>query len=278
MAAPVEAALRRQRALTLAALVVLTLLAWGWLIAGAGMGMAAQAWLPFSPRAAVPGSMTGMDGMTEMAGLAAPGRVAWSTGQLLLAVAMWWVMMVAMMRPAAAPTILLYARAAPGQSVAVRPAPGHFLAGYLAVWGAFSLAAAGLQDALQQAGAVAPTTMDSTVRWLSAALLVAAGAYQLSPLKNACLAKCRSPAAFLSRHYRPGRSGALRMGAIHGAFCLGCCWLLMALLFVGGVMNLAWVAFLALLVAGEKLLPGGRRLGQAAGVALIAWGALVAFS
>ena len=123
MVAPVEAALRRQRTLTLAALAVLTLLAWGWLIAGAGMGTAAQVWLPFSPRTAMRGSMAGMDGMADMASMAAPG--AWSPGQLLLAVSMWWVMMVAMMLPAAAPTILLYARAAPAQAVAVRPAPGH---------------------------------------------------------------------------------------------------------------------------------------------------------
>jgi predicted metal-binding membrane protein len=276
MAPPVEAALRRQRTLTLAALAVLTLLAWGWLVSGAGMGMAAQAWLPFTPRAALHDAMAGMGGMAGMADMAAPAPSAWSNGQLILAILMWWVMMIAMMLPAAAPTILLYARAAPAQST--RPAPGHFLAGYLAVWGLFSLAAAGLQDALQVAGAVAPTTMDSTLRWLSAALLVAAGAYQLSPLKDACLAQCRSPAAFLARYYRPGRVGALRMGAIHGAWCLGCCWLLMALLFVGGVMNLAWIAFLALLVAAEKLLPGGRRLGQAAGVALVGWGALVAFA
>ena len=275
--APLEATLRRQRALTIGALTVLTLLAWGWLAAGAGMGMAAQAWLPFLPRAPVQGSMAGMEGMADMAGMAMPAPAAWGIGRLLLAVSMWWVMMVAMMLPAAAPTILLYARAAVAQGAA-RPGPGHFLAGYLGIWGLFSLVAAGLQDALQQAGVLAPMTMDATARWLSAAILVAAGVYQLSPLKNACLAHCRSPAAFLARHYRPSRWGALRMGAIHGAWCLGCCWLLMALLFVGGVMNLAWIALLALLVAAEKLLPGGRRVGQAAGLALMVWGALVAFA
>jgi predicted metal-binding membrane protein len=275
MAAPIEATLRRQRSLTIAALAVLTLLAWGWLFAGAGMGMGAQAWLPFAPRAPGPDAMTGMEGM---AGVATPEPAGWGAGQLLIAVSMWWVMMVAMMLPAAAPVILLYARAAPAQAVAVRPAPGHFLAGYLAVWGLFSLAAAGLQDALQRSGVIAPMTMDATAKWLAAALLAGAGLYQLSALKEACLSHCRSPAAFLSRHFRPGRLGALRMGAIHGAWCLGCCWLLMALLFVGGVMNLAWIALLSLLVAGEKLLPGGRRLGQAAGLGFIAWGAWVAFA
>ena len=267
MTAPVEAALRRQRGLTIGALALLALLAWSWLLLGAGTGMAPQASLHLFPRPAAPA----MDGMAlPMA------PAAWTPAQLLLAVSMWWVMMVAMMLPAAAPVILLYARSAGAQGA--RPAPGSFLAGYLGVWGLFSLAAAGLQDVLQQWGVLAPMTMEATAQWLAATVLVAAGIYQLSPLKDACLAHCRSPAQFLSRHYRPGPLGALRMGAIHGAFCLGCCWLLMALLFVGGVMNLAWIALLTLLVAGEKLLPGGRRIGQAAGIGMIGWGALVAFA
>jgi len=267
MTTAVEAALRRQRAVTIAALALLTLLAWVWLLLGAGMAMAPRAELHLFPRSAA----------GDMMGMAMPSA-AWSAGQWLLAFSMWWVMMVAMMLPAAAPVILLYAKAAAVRPDAPRPATGSFLAGYLGVWGAFSLAAVLLQDALQRSGALAPMTMESTARGLSAAILVAAGLYQLSPLKEACLAHCRNPAVFLSRHYRPGRMGAWRMGALHGAFCLGCCWLLMALLFVGGVMNLAWIALLSLLVAGEKLLPGGRRMGQAAGLGFIAWGALVAFA
>jgi predicted metal-binding membrane protein len=264
MTGGVEAALRRQRALTIAALATLTALAWAWLALGAGMGMGPRIDLHLLPRP----SGDGMAMAMPMAG--------WNPAQFVIAVSMWWVMMVAMMLPAAAPVILLYARTAPHSGV--RPATGHFLAGYLAVWALFSLAAALLQDALQRSGVLAPMTMAATAKWLSAAVLLAAGLYQLSPLKETCLAHCRDPAAFLSRHYRAGRLGALRMGAIHGAFCLGCCWLLMALLFVGGVMNLAWIALLALLVAGEKLLPGGRRLGQAAGLAFIGWGAWVAFA
>ncbi|MGZ3235391.1 MAG: DUF2182 domain-containing protein [Croceibacterium sp.] len=273
MTAAVEAALRRQRAVTIAALALLTLLAWAWLLLGAGMGMASRFELHLLPH---PPAVAAMPDMPGMAMPMAPA--AWTTAQLLLAVSMWWVMMVAMMLPAAAPVVLLYAEAAPAQAGSVRPSTGAFLVGYLAVWGLFSLAAALLQDALQRWDVVAQMTMDSTVRWLSAAILIAAGLYQLSPLKEVCLAHCRNPASFLSRHFRPGALGALRMGAIHGAFCLGCCWLLMALLFVGGVMNLAWIALLSLLVAGEKLLPGGRRLGQAAGLAFIGWGALVAFA
>jgi predicted metal-binding membrane protein len=271
MAAAVETALRRQRALTLAALALLTLLAWAWLLLGAGMGMAPYAAWHLFPSAPAPP-------MPDMSGMNMPmAPVGWTTTQFAVAVSMWWVMMVAMMLPAAAPVVLLYSRAAPRQAASVRPSTGAFVTGYLGVWGGFSLVAAGLQAALQRSVVIEPMTMASTARWLSAAILIAAGLYQLSPLKEACLAHCRNPANFLSRHFRPGPLGALRMGAIHGAFCLGCCWLLMALLFVGGVMNLAWIALLTLLVAAEKLLPGGRRLGQAAGIVFIAWGALVAF-
>ena len=103
-------------------------------------------------------------------------------------------------------------------------------------------------------------------------VMIAVGIYQLTPFKDACLGRCRSPAQFLSRHYRPGVLGALRLGLLHGAFCVGCCWLLMALLFVGGVMNLLWIAGLTLLVAAEKLLPRGEILARVSGVILIAWG------
>jgi predicted metal-binding membrane protein len=270
MTAAVEAALRRQRAVTIAALGLLTLLAWAWLLLGAGMGMAPHAALHLfpAPPSTEMAAMLGMDMPMASAG--------WTVAQLLLAISMWWVMMVAMMLPAAAPVILLYARAGAAQDAA-RPATGWFLGGYLAVWGLFSLLTAALQDGLQASGVLAPATMDASAKWLAAAILLATGLYQLSPLKEACLAHCRNPGVFLNRHYRPGRVGALRMGAIHGAFCLGCCWLLMTLLFVGGVMNLAWIALLSVLVAAEKLLPGGRRVGQAAGVLFIAWSAVVAF-
>lgn len=273
MASPVEAALRRQRTVILAGLTLLTLLAWAWLLVGAGMGTTPQAWLPLMPRTLHHEPMAGMPGMVAKA--APPAW--WTPGQLLLAVSMWWIMMAAMMLPAAAPVVLLYARAASARTEA-SPATGPFVAGYLALWGHFSLAAAMLQDALQSTGLVAPMSMDSTTRWLSAGILVVAGLYQLSPLKETCLAHCRNPAAFLARHFRPGPAGALRMGVVHGAFCLGCCWMLMALLFVGGVMNLAWIALLTVLVAAEKLLPGGRLVGLAAGIGFIVWGALVAFA
>lgn len=182
-------------------------------------------------------------------------------------IAMWWLMMMAMMLPSATPALLLYSR--------VRETRGAdsavvqtwvFLSGYLAAWGLFSIAAALAQSLLTD------SSMALRSSAAQAGLLVLAGVYQLSPLKAACINQCRSPAQFLSRHWRPGWDGAMRLGAIHGAFCVGCCWLLMGLLFVGGVMNLAWVVALTLAVAAEKLLPGGLILQKLSGVALIFWG------
>jgi predicted metal-binding membrane protein len=182
---------------------------------------------------------------------------------------MWWLMMMAMMLPSAAPAILLYARV----RQAWNDGPGIaqtwiFLCGYVAVWLLFSLGAA-LAQRLSTGGSMA---LDN--RYAEAALLAAAGAYQLSPLKSACVGACRSPAQFISRHWRPGWDGAIRLGLMHGIYCLGCCWLLMALLFVGGVMNLLWVLGLTFIVAVEKLAPRGVLIGRIAGIALLAWGAL----
>lgn len=204
--------------------------------------------------------------MPGMAGMA-------DSPDFAIVVIMWWVMMVAMMIPSASPTILLYAHVH-RHSIGLETAPptAVFLGGYLASWLAFALIAAGLQLWL-----VSPMSMTLANRQIAAGLLIAAGLYQLSPFKEACLRRCRSPALFLSRHYRPGPLGALRLGMLHGAYCVGCCWLLMALLFVGGVMNLAWVAGLTLLVAAEKLLPGGLWLARIAGVSMIVWGSVLIF-
>jgi predicted metal-binding membrane protein len=186
---------------------------------------------------------------------------------------MWAAMMVAMMSPSAAPTVLLYARAQRLAKPDESPPTGAFVIGYLLCWLGFAVVAAGLQTALDRAAALSHMTMALHGKTLSAAVMIAAGLYQLSPFKNACLGRCRSPAQFLSRHYRPGAAGALRLGLLHGAYCVGCCWLLMALLFVGGVMNLLWIAGLTLLVAAEKLLPRGTLIAHVAGVAMIGWGA-----
>ena len=241
-----EAALRRHRLVTIVALALLVLLAWGWLAAGAGMDS--------------------RGGATY--GMSMPARSG------LLVFSMWLVMMVAMMLPSAAPTILLYARAEAHRAPANAPPPptAVFLLGYLIVWGVFSAIAAALQLALEAMGLLSMETMGSTSRWLSGGMLVAAGLYQLTPFKGACLDHCRSPAEFLSRHYRPGPRGALRLGLIHGAYCFGCCWALMALLFLGGVMNLAWIVLLTVLVAAEKLLPWGRWIATLGGTAMMATG------
>jgi predicted metal-binding membrane protein len=190
---------------------------------------------------------------------------------------MWWVMMIAMMSPSAAPAILLYARVhrhalAQGQDQGQLAPTGAFAAGYLLVWLSFSMLAAALYWAFERAGLVSTMTMGSQSRWLSAGVLIAAGLYQLSSFKNLCLSHCRAPAAFLSSHWRPGGLGAVCLGVLHGAYCVGCCWLLMALLFVGGVMNLIWIAALTLLVLIEKAFPAGRWVGRGAGVTLILWG------
>jgi len=201
-----------------------------------------------------------MGATSEMAGMAhGPG---WP-----LVAAMWAVMMVAMMLPGAAPAILLYARVHRHSLSGSPPPTMAFLAGYLVCWLGFAILAAALQLAI-----ASPMSTALESRQASGVLLIAAGIYQWSPFKDACLDHCRSPAQFLSRHYRPGPWGAARLGLFHGAYCLGCCWLLMMMLFVGGVMNLLWVAGLTLLVAAEKLLPGGAWIARIAGVALVAWG------
>lgn len=265
--AALERMLRHERLVTTAGLALLCVLAWLYVLAGAGLGMS-------------PWRMTTLSLFPHKVAedAAAMGMAsAWSLGLWTLTLAMWWVMMIAMMAPSAAPTILLYGRAhrhALGREQVTGPAPTWaFAAGYLLVWLGFSLAATGLYWGLERMGLVSAATMGSGSRWLSGAVLVAAGLYQLSPLQQACLGHCRSPAAFLSRHWRPGAAGAVRLGVLHGAYCVGCCWMLMALLFVGGVMNLAWIAALTLLVMAEKVLPGGPWIARACGVAMLGWGA-----
>lgn len=262
MPSAVEAALGHHRAWSIAALCLLTALAWIWLLRGAGMGM--------EPMAAL---LPPSGGMAAMPGMMMDSASAWTTARFALTFSMWWTMMAAMMLPSAAPTILLYARATRHGDAHVRPASESFLGGYLIAWGAFSLGATTLQLVLEHAGMIEPMLMASQNRWLTGAILMAVGLYQIGPVKDACLHHCRSPAQFLSRHHRPGQIGALRMGLRHGLYCIGCCGVLMALLFVGGIMNLAWIALLTLLVAAEKLLPHGRAFSLAAGWACILWGA-----
>jgi predicted metal-binding membrane protein len=269
-ASALERLLKRDRRITLAGLIVLCALAWLYIMMGAGLGM--NAWemakfalFPHQQVAAMPDM-----GMSSMA------PTTWELSTWALMIAMWWTMMIAMMAPSAAPTILTYAMVyrhavSQGQRQDKLAPTGAFGAGYILVWLGFSVAAAALHRGLDHYG-IASAMTGSQNRWLSGAVLIAAGVYQLSPLKKVCLSHCRAPASFLARHWRPHALGALRLGAMHGAYCVGCCWMLMVLLFVGGVMNLVWIAALAFLVLVEKALPPGQWVGRGAGVALIAWG------
>jgi len=202
--------------------------------------------------------------------LTMPATSRWSPANALAIWLMWAVMMAAMMLPSAWPMIRTFvgmSRAGEG------PARSRcFAAAYLLVWFAFSAAASVAQWAMQALGWVDPMIV-STSAGLTAALLLIAGLYQFTPLKHVCLANCRTPFGFLLGEWRDGGRGAFVMGLRHGMMCLGCCWALMALLFVGGVMNLAWIAALSVAVAIEKLAPGGRWIATGLGVALLAAGA-----
>jgi predicted metal-binding membrane protein len=206
-----------------------------------------------------------------------PPPAPWNHAQAAFMFVMWVVMMVAMMVPSAAPMILIFHRVASDRLTQGQPAvpTAVFLGGYLAVWAGFSALATGAQWLLHDAALLSPG-MAAASPLLGGALLVAAGVFQLTPLKHACLTRCRTPLGFLLTEWREGVRGAWVMGLRHGMFCTVCCWALMALLFVGGVMNLLWVAALAIVVLGEKVLPRGDVLGRLGGVALIAWGAWVA--
>jgi predicted metal-binding membrane protein len=189
---------------------------------------------------------------------------------------MWSIMMVAMMLPSAAPMILLFAIVSRQRRAQGQPAVpvAVFTAGYLLAWAAYSAVAATAQWELHQLALLSPA-MASASPLLAGGLLISAGVYQWLPPKGACLSHCRSPIGFFSTEWREGIGGALVMGLRHGTFCVGCCWLLMALLFVAGVMNLLWVAALAAFVLLEKLFPRGVLIGRVAGVGLIGWGLLV---
>jgi predicted metal-binding membrane protein len=259
-AGPLEAVLRRDRMVLVAGLVVVLGMAWGWLATGAGMEMSAVQMT----------AMAGMDGW-----LMRPA--VWTPAYAVLIFAMWWVMMMAMMLPSAAPMLLLFARVNRKDKSAGAPLipTALFAAGYLLGWAGFCAVAAALQWGLESARLLSPMLV-TTNRWLGAGILIAAGLSQFTPLKAMCLRRCRTPLGFLLGNWRSGRLGALRMGLEHGAFCLGCCWFLMALLFFGGVMNLYWIAGLAVFVLLEKTVPLGHWLGRLAGAVLAAWGGALA--
>jgi predicted metal-binding membrane protein len=257
-----EIVLRRDRVVVAGALAVLTALAWAYVL-----------WLALGMRMPA-AEATGMP-MAEMGAMLAPSLRPWGLAEFLFALTMWAVMMIGMMTPSAAPMILIYARVARQAALQEHPfAPtGWFAAGYLLCWTGFALIATSAQWALERAALLAPMSGVGDV--LGGLVLLAAGIYQLTPLKTACLSRCQSPLFFIHRHggFRADAPGSLRLGLAHGAYCVGCCWALMALLFVGGVMNVLWIVGLTALVLLEKLSPPGRILPVLVGCVLSAAGA-----
>lgn len=257
------ALLRRDRAVSLAALVALTALAWAdlvWLAEDMAMGGM---------------DMTGFRMIPAGQALMMPATEPWKSIEFGYVFAMWVVMMIGMMTPSVAPVILIYARV--GRQAALTGTPfaatSWFAAGYLLAWTAFSLVATSAQWALERM-ALLTSMMESASNPLGAAILVAAGVYQWMPLKAACLFRCQLPLIFIQQQggFRRDVRGALGLGLRHGMFCIGCCWALMALLFVGGVMNLLWIAMLAILVLLEKVVWFGRLIARVAGLGMIAAG------
>jgi predicted metal-binding membrane protein len=260
----VERSVRRGSKQVVAMLVILVAVAAVYTIAGVGMDMSALE-MTFGRKL---GDASSMDGMI----LDAQG--SWGGAKVALVFSMWWLMMIAMMLPSAAPMILLFTALL--QRLPTETSPWvravAFMAGYLSTWAVFSLIATGLQWWFEAAGLFSQSEMALTKGVAAPLLLVASGAYQFLPIKDRCLTQCRTPADFIARHHRPGVLGAAQTGALHGAYCLGCCFALMILLFVGGIMNLYWIILLSVLAALEKCAPHGRLVGRMVGTGLFGLG------
>jgi predicted metal-binding membrane protein len=249
-----EAVLRRDRLIVLAGLVGISALAWAYL--------GYMAWE--------------MEAMNMAMQMAMPHMRVWSAVDILLLFVMWVVMMVAMMVPTAASMILTYAVLTRQQQTQPEPfAPTVvFLGGYLVVWTGFSALATLAQWGLHEAALLSPM-MVSTSPVLGGVLLLSAGIFQWTPWKYTCLKHCRSPLGFLMTDWREGTWGALWMGLRHGSYCMGCCWFLMALLFIAGVMNLLWVATITAFILVEKMVPRGDLVGRVAGGVLVLTGIIL---
>ena len=244
-----EAVLKRDRVVIIVSLVMVTAIAWIYTVNLAR-------------------DMMGTDIEMSM-----PHTRAWGARDFALTFVMWTVMQVAMMTPSAAPMILMFAKFGRQRRAqqGILPATWVFLSGYLIVWAGFSAVATLVQWGLSATALLSPM-MASASPVLGGGLLIAAGVFQFTPLKHACLDHCRSPLGFFMTEWREGMRGVLTMGLRHGIFCVGCCWLLMALMFVAGVMNLLWAAALTAYVLVEKIAPAGRLVSRAAGLLAIGWG------
>ena len=247
------------------------------LVAIAGVAAIAWVYIVLLARAMEMGGMdmSGYRALPALEAMMVPAEQAWGPDEFVLVFAMWAIMMIGMMLPSAAPIILLYARVGRQSAEKGRPlaSAAWFATGYVLTWCGFALLATAGQWALDRLLLLSPM-MEGTSRIFGCVVLIAAGIYQWSPLKDACLAQCQSPWLFIQRHggFRGAASGALLLGARHGAYCVGCCWALMALLFVVGVMNIFWIAVLAILILAEKIILGGRLLPRLSGAALVGAG------
>jgi predicted metal-binding membrane protein len=264
MAPALETVLRRDRAVVIAALAIITALAWAdivWLADDMAMGGM---------------DMTGFRMIPAGQGLMMPATAPWQPLEFVYVFAMWAVMMIGMMTPSVAPMILIYARVGRQAVMSGRPfaASGWFVCGYLIAWFGFSLAATSTQWVLERTALLTPM-MASASAVLGGIILIAAGIYQWTSVKEACLSYCQAPLTFIMRHggFRADASGAVTLGFRHGLYCIGCCWALMLLLFVGGIMNVLWIAALAGLVLLEKVVPFGKLVARIAGCVFIAAGA-----
>ena len=256
----------RDRAIVIVGLVAVSALAWMYII-----------YLPANTTSVGISGNAGID--INSMGMSVPNQQAWQSGDFVLTFMMWAVMMVAMMTPSASPMILMFARLNRQRHTAKTPIPVTtiFFLGYLLVWIVFSAGATVAQWGLHSAALLSPE-MISVTPLLGGFLLVFSGVYQFTPLKRACLAHCRTPLGFLMTEWREGTKGALSMGMRHGIYCVGCCWLMMSLLFVAGVMNLLWVALIAACILVEKIVPAGQWVSRAIGFLTIGWGAWLLIS
>ena len=264
----IEALLQKDKLVTVAAIAVLTAIAGIYTVFGVGMKMSAIEMTPGLTQSKM--AMPNMEAMKKMV----MEPASWSITYGVLVFLMWWVMMVAMMLPSASPMILLYTalirRTQEARNIFWEVS--LFVLGYLIAWAIFSIFAALLQSQLELRGWMSPMMMEATNNYLIVIILISAGVYQLTPLKTVCLEKCRQPASFLTGYKNTWVSSPLRIGLVHGFYCLGCCWFLMGLLFFGGIMNLYWIVGLIIFVAVEKLHEKGVFLGKVLGAGAILLG------
>ena len=261
-----EAVLKRDRAIVVAGLATIIVLAWAYVV-----------YLSSNMIGMVMNGSSGID--IHPAQMSMPNTHAWGSGDIIFTFLMWAVMIVAMMTPSATPMILTVAHVSRQRHDARTPLPTTivFLLGYLIVWTVFSAGVTFVQWGLHSA-ALLSNEMRSISPLIGGILLILTGVYQFTPLKSACLSRCRTPLGFLMTKWREGAKGALVMGLQHGSYCVGCCWLLMALLLVFGVMNLLWVALLAIFVLVEKAVPAGQWVGRVMGLLTVGWGAWLLIS